>query len=93
MSWVSLSEFKRLTSLPDTVLVWLLCHDKLPCRAGTKHSIEINTSDVRVANLAKAIAEAATSLEPDFNRELVERCGAVLAEEFGRILEDAVRKV
>jgi len=90
MSFISLQEFQRLSGISDAVLVHLLCSNKLRCSLDPAGSLLVDVDDPRLAEVMTGITGLSCEILRGRQVLIAERVAAVIRDELGHILEDAL---
>ena len=86
---LSLKEFKELSGVPDTLLVWLLVHNKLPCESGPS-GLQVVLSPQVLGDLQSALCVPWRELLAADYRLYVEKIARVISEELEPFFEEAL---
>ncbi len=88
-SAMSLAEFKTLSGVPDSILVWLLTHNKLPCQLD-EHGIKVMLSPQLLKDLQKTLCLPWKELLKDDYSLFTERTARTILEELDPLLNQAL---
>lgn len=86
MRLVDLKEFKKITRISDSALIWLLSNGALPVTLGNDRKIMIDSEAVEIQKLMVALNRELTKQEADEFNLLVEEAGKIIRDEFSSLV-------
>lgn len=86
MRLVELKEFKQITRISDTALVWLLSNGALPVTLGNDRKIMIDFDSVEIQKLVSTLNRELSKKETEEFTLLVEEAGKIIRDEFDSLL-------
>lgn len=83
---LSLSEFQRVSGLPDQAILLLLLKGLLPLELRASNELWVKLDQIDGTRLIQAVAQSADQFEAAWGEILEERCSYLIGQEFGRMI-------
>ena len=93
MNTVTLTEFQRLTNLPDSALTYLLRMNLLPCSISPNNGIEIDVDAVPVKTLIEGLVSDSKNCFTSYRALIEEDLAQMIARRLEAIVQEAVDKI
>lgn len=88
-SFVSLTEFQRLTGLSDSATLWLIKHNKLALAYSRDQGIRVDAADASTRLMVEAMIREHEALLSEDESLLMERISALIRTHLESIFETA----
>lgn len=88
-SFVSLTEFQRLTGLSDSAILWLLKHNKIALAYSLDQGIRVDAGDASTRLMVEAMIHQHETLISEDESLLMERISALIRTHLESIFETA----
>ena len=93
MKAVTLSEFRRLTGVSDSALVWLLENKKLVCQLDKERGILVDLDSAQLKELIQSISTKKNEALSDQASLISERFARIISDNFEAIAEEALARL
>ena len=93
MKAVTLSEFRRLTGVSDSALVWLLENKKLVCQLDKERGILVDLDSAQLKELIQSISTKKNKALSDQASLISERFARIISDNFEAIAEEALARL
>lgn len=88
MKLIDLKEFKRVTRISDSALIWLLANGALPVTLGNDRKIMVDIESLEIQKLLATLNRELSKKEAEEFNLLVEEAGKVIRDEFDALLKN-----
>jgi len=88
MKLFDLKEFKRITRISDSALIWLLANGALPVTLGNDRKIMVDFESLEIQKLLATLNRELSKKEAEEFNLLVEEAGKVIRDEFDALLKN-----
>ncbi|MBX7145529.1 MAG: hypothetical protein K1X79_13850 [Oligoflexia bacterium] len=93
MKQVSLSEFQRLTALPDRAVLWLLYNNRIKCSVDASKGLLVDIDSVENADIVGALTARQESVTAQNMETLSAQVGDIIQDELDRIVDEACARL
>lgn len=92
MSIISLKEFRSITKISESALVWLLENKALPIQMAPDYHITIDMSRVDIQRLVTLLNKELTQTNTEEYNLMVEEAGKVIRNEMESLIDAALSR-